>query len=105
MKGGRGVWRFLISLAEFTRRETAAARGRSTPLLQQPLHVYLYYTQGATGTTPAHNRVIRVRARGDRAVTGTEKLILRLNNLSSATNHNGGALHFGEDGKALCGCR
>jgi glucose/arabinose dehydrogenase len=62
-------------------------------------YVYLYYTQKATGTTPAHNRVIRVTARGDRVVTGSKKLILRLDNLSSATNHNGGAIHFGEDGK------
>ena len=62
-------------------------------------YVYLYYTQRAKGTTPAHNRVIRVTARGDKAVTGSEKLILRLNNLSSATNHNGGAIHFGNDGK------
>ena len=62
-------------------------------------YVYLHYTQRASGTTPAHNQVIRVRARGDRAVTGSEKLILRLDNLSSATNHNGGAIHFGEDGK------
>ncbi len=61
--------------------------------------VYLYYTQKATGTTSAHNRVIRVTARGDRAVAGSRKLILRLDNLSSATNHNGGAIHFGEDGK------
>jgi len=62
-------------------------------------YVYLYYTQKATGTTPAHNRVIRVTADGDRAVVGSEKVILRLNNLSSARNHNGGAIHFGEDGK------
>ena len=62
-------------------------------------YVYLYYTQKATGTTPAHNRVIRVTADDDRAVVGSEKFILRLNNLSSARNHNGGAIHFGEDGK------
>ena len=62
-------------------------------------YVYLYYTQRATGTTPAHNRVIRVTARGDRAIAGSKKLILRLDNLSSATNHNGGAIHFGKDGK------
>jgi glucose/arabinose dehydrogenase len=62
-------------------------------------YVYLYYTQKATGTTPAHNRVIRVTARGDRAIAGSQKLLLRLDNLSSATNHNGGAIHFGEDGK------
>jgi glucose/arabinose dehydrogenase len=62
-------------------------------------YVYLYYTQRATATTAAHNQVIRVRARDDRAVAGSKKLILRLNNLSSATNHNGGAIHFGKDGK------
>jgi glucose/arabinose dehydrogenase len=62
-------------------------------------YVYLYYTRRATGTTPAHNRVIRVTARSDKAVAGSEKLILRMDNLSSATNHNGGAIHFGEDGK------
>jgi glucose/arabinose dehydrogenase len=62
-------------------------------------YIYLYYTQRATGTTPAHNRVIRVTARGDRAIPGSKKLILRLDNLSSATNHNGGAIHFGKDGK------
>jgi glucose/arabinose dehydrogenase len=69
------------------------------PAFSNNRYVYLYYTQKATGTTPAHNRVIRVTARGDRAVAGSKKLILRLDNLSSATNHNGGAIHFGEDGK------
>jgi glucose/arabinose dehydrogenase len=42
---------------------------------------------------------VRVTASGDRAVAGSEKLIFRLNNLSSAANHNGGAIHFGKDGK------
>jgi glucose/arabinose dehydrogenase len=69
------------------------------PAFSNNHYVYLYYTQRATGTTPVHNRVIRVTARGDRAVIGSKKLILRLNSLSSATNHNGGAIHFGEDGK------
>jgi glucose/arabinose dehydrogenase len=69
------------------------------PAFSNNHHVYLYYTQKATGTTPAHNRVIRVTARGDRAVAGSKKLIFRLDNLSSATNHNGGAIHFGNDGK------
>jgi glucose/arabinose dehydrogenase len=69
------------------------------PAFSNNHYVYLYYTQRASGTTPAHNRVIRVTARGDRAVAGTKKLILRLDNLSSATSHNGGAIHFGKDGK------
>lgn len=58
--------------------------------------VYAYYT---VNTTPRHNRVVRFSAKGDVAVPGSETLILRLNDLSSATNHNGGALHFGPDGK------
>jgi glucose/arabinose dehydrogenase len=58
--------------------------------------VYLYYT----ATTPTiHNRVSRFTANGDTAVPGSEVFILDLDNLSSATNHNGGALHFGVDGK------
>lgn len=62
-------------------------------------YVYLYYTQKATGTTPAHNRIVRFTVSGDTIVAGSGKLILRLNNLSAAKNHNGGAIHFGEDGK------
>src|SRR5829696_7421028 len=69
------------------------------PAFSKNHYVYLYYTHRATATTPAHNQLIRVTARGDRALAGTKKLILRLNNLSSATNHNGGAIHFGKDGK------
>jgi glucose/arabinose dehydrogenase len=58
--------------------------------------VYVYYT--ATSPT-VHNRVSRFTASGDTAVAGSETVLLELNNLSSATNHNGGALHFGPDGK------
>ena len=58
--------------------------------------VYLYYT----ATKPRfHNRISRFTANGDVAVAGIELVILDLNNLSGATNHNGGAMHFGEDGK------
>jgi glucose/arabinose dehydrogenase len=58
--------------------------------------VYVYYT----ATTPAlHNRISRFTANGDVAVAGSETIILELDNLSSATNHNGGALAFGPDGK------
>ena len=60
--------------------------------------VYLYYTQKATGTAPAHNRVVRVTARGNRAVAGSEKLTLRLNKLSKGF-HQGGAIDFAADGK------
>jgi glucose/arabinose dehydrogenase len=58
--------------------------------------VYVYYTAATPNT---HNRVSRFTASGDRAVAGSEMPILDLNPLSGATNHNGGAIHFGPDGK------
>ena len=58
--------------------------------------LYLYYT---VPTTPRHNRVSRFTANGDVVVPGSEVIILELNNLTGATNHNGGAIHFGPDGK------
>ena len=58
--------------------------------------LYLYYT---VTSTPRHNRVSRFTANGDVVVPGSEAVILELDNLTSATNHNGGAIHFGPDGK------
>jgi glucose/arabinose dehydrogenase len=58
--------------------------------------VYVYYTVPGS---PAHNRVSRFTANGDVAVAGSEFVLLNLNNLSTAQNHNGGAIHFGPDGK------
>jgi len=58
--------------------------------------IYLYYT---VPTTPKHNRVSRFTATGDVVVPGSEIVLLDLDPLSNATNHNGGALHFGPDGK------
>jgi len=57
--------------------------------------VYVYYT----ATTPTtHNRISRFTASGDVAMAGSETVVMDLNNLSTATNHNGGAIHFGPDG-------
>src|SRR6267378_6608676 len=70
------------------------------PNFQTNNFIYVYYT--AT-TTPRHNRVSRFTANGDVAVPGSEVPILDLDNLSSATNHNGGAIHFGPDGKLYVG--
>jgi glucose/arabinose dehydrogenase len=62
--------------------------------------IYVYYT---TRLPAIHNRVSRFTASGDVAVAGSEVMILELENLTSATNHNGGAIHFGEDGKLYVG--
>lgn len=58
--------------------------------------IYLYYT----ATTPtAHNRVSRFTVVGDTANPATEKVLFDIDPLSSLTQHNGGAIHFGADGK------
>ncbi len=59
--------------------------------------LYLYYT----ATLPAiHNRISRFKASGDVVDPAIpEVVLLDFDNLSGATNHNGGAIHFGLDGK------
>jgi glucose/arabinose dehydrogenase len=60
-------------------------------------YVYVYYT----ATTPTlRNRVSRFTANGDVAIPGSEVPIFDLPAIVTvATNHNGGALNFGADGK------
>ncbi len=61
--------------------------------------VYLYYTTPENGT---HNRISRYTvssANPDVVSVGSELRIADLTALSSAQNHNGGAMHFGADGK------
>ena len=61
-------------------------------------YVYVYYTTASNGT---HNRISRFTASGDTA--SSELVLVDLPALSGATNHNGGALHFGIDGKLYVG--
>jgi glucose/arabinose dehydrogenase len=66
-------------------------------------HIYVYYTSTEGGI---HNRISRFTASAanpDVAQAGSELKLIDLPNLSSATNHNGGALHFGTDGKLYVG--
>ncbi len=66
------------------------------PNFGQNSFLYVYYTK----PTPAvHNRLSRFTMNGDIVVPGSEFVLLELDNLSGATNHNGGSIHFGPDGK------
>jgi glucose/arabinose dehydrogenase len=61
-------------------------------------YVYVYYT---ASDPVIHNRISRFTvssAHPDTVVAGSETALLDLDPLD-ATNHNGGALHFGPDGK------
>src|SRR5262245_34977280 len=65
-----------------------------------PDFVYLYYT--STASPNPHNRISRFTVNNsnpDQPTLGSETVIFNLDALSSATNHNGGAIHFGPDGK------
>jgi glucose/arabinose dehydrogenase len=52
--------------------------------------VYVYYTL----SDGSRNRISRFTGNGDIVTPGSEVVILNLDPLSSATNHNGGAMHF-----------
>lgn len=60
-------------------------------------YLYVYYTTTSGGT---HNRISRFTVSGNTA--GSEAVLVDLPALS-ASNHNGGALHFGSDGKLYVG--
>jgi glucose/arabinose dehydrogenase len=62
-------------------------------------HVFVHYT--ALVPNP-HNRISRFTAAGNGAAGG-ETVLVDLPDLGSATNHNGGAIHFGPDGRLYVG--
>jgi glucose/arabinose dehydrogenase len=59
--------------------------------------VYLYFTSTSSGE--ARNRIVRYTANGDVAVAGSAVLLVELPGLGDVAKHNGGAMHFGPDGK------
>jgi glucose/arabinose dehydrogenase len=64
------------------------------PAFASNRYVYVYYTATNPNT---HNRVSRFTANGDIVLPGSELVLLDLEPLG-ASNHNGGAIHFGPDG-------
>jgi glucose/arabinose dehydrogenase len=66
-------------------------------------YVYLHHTTTPQAAGGIHNRISRFTAQGDTALPSSELVLVDLPPLSAATNHNGGALHFGTDGKLYVG--
>lgn len=85
-----------VSLTVDSRGERGLLGVATDPNFSVNRYVFVYHTVPGT---PAHNRVSRFIANGDKALAGSQRIILELNALSSATNHNGGAIHFGADKK------
>lgn len=62
-------------------------------------YIYLYYTVAGSTTYNKVSRITADPANQNKAQAGSLRTIITLDQLSSATNHNGGAIHFGRDGK------
>ena len=58
-------------------------------------YIYVYFT---VASSPKRNRISRFTLNGNTVVAGSGQVIFDLPTLS-AGNHNGGAIHFGADGK------
>jgi glucose/arabinose dehydrogenase len=105
----RGVVRYrrtngtMGTLLNFSRKiNDAGERGllgvAVDPRFRANHHLYLVYTHRATASRPLHNRLVRVTVRGGKLARGSERLLFRFNGLT-ATNHNGGSVQIGPDGK------
>jgi glucose/arabinose dehydrogenase len=101
---GTGVWSLLptpfLQLAVDSSGERGLLGVAFHPSFASNKTLYVYHTVAGS---PAHNRVSEYTANGDVATGGsstpTEVVGFDIDDLTSATNHNGGAMHFGADGK------
>ena len=96
IKNGRLLSRPFVSTKVDSRGERGLLGVAVDPDFASNRYVYVYHT---VRSPRVHNRVTRFTAFGDRAAAGSKRTILDLDNLSARTNHNGGAMHFGTDGK------
>jgi glucose/arabinose dehydrogenase len=89
-----------VSIAVDSNGERGLIGVTLSPTFANDGFVYVYSTRTAGG---AHNRISRFTAAGDVAAGGSETTLVDLPLLSGATNHNGGGMHFGPDGKLYVG--
>ena len=94
IKGGRALPSPFVSIPVIATGERGLLGIAFDPQFATNQFVYLYYT-----ATNGFNRVARFTASGDVAVSGSEALIFEITDAPAPGNHNGGAIHFGPDGK------
>ena len=83
-----------VTLTVNSSGSAASSGSRSTGFRPEPVRLRLLLGAAHPSTTAS-----AASPRTRRASAGSEVVILDLDNLSGATNHNGGALAFGPDGK------
>ena len=99
IKNGTLLQQPFISLSVSSSGERGLLGIAFDPNFSSNNYIYLYYTL----SSGANNRISRFTASGDVAVQGSELVLLNLDPLSGATNHNGGTMQFGPDGKLYIG--
>jgi cysteine-rich repeat protein len=95
IKNGTLLSQPFVTLAVDTGNERGLMGIAFDPNFNSNHFLYVYYTSTAGSI---HNRLSRFTANGDVAVAGSELVLADLPTLGAA-NHNGGAVHFGLDGK------
>lgn len=95
IKDGKLLSEAFLTVPVFTEGERGLVGVALDPDFPQTPHVFIYYT---APKPTVHNRVSRFTANGDVAAKGSETVILDLPDLAKPI-HNGGAMHFGPDGK------
>ncbi|HEY0714453.1 MAG TPA: PQQ-dependent sugar dehydrogenase, partial [Polyangia bacterium] len=96
VKNGATLATPFVSLAVDSEGERGLLGIAFDPAFASNGFVYVYYT---TTAGFRHNRLSRFTANGDVAVPGSEVVLVDFDPLTSASNHNGGAVHVGGDGK------
>lgn len=96
VKNGALLTKAFVTLPVLTSSEQGLIGVTLHPKFPDSAFIYVFYTLAG----PQHNRVSRFRADGDTAAGGLggEKIIFDMDQ-TTAGNHNGGALRFGNDGK------
>jgi glucose/arabinose dehydrogenase len=96
VKNGSLIAKPFVTLPVITSSEQGLIGVTYHPAFPDSAYIYVFYTLAG----PQHNRVSRFLADGDTAAGGVggEKIIFEMDPMT-AGNHNGGAIHFGNDGK------
>lgn len=93
----------LLAAPYFTLPNTATAGERGLlglaldPAFPANPFVYAYQTYADATNRTVYNRIVRIQGGGDTGLSST--VIAQLPPLSAATNHNGGVIAFGPDGR------